>query len=472
MAGIGFELKGLFKRKGYVGRLGAYFISSMVTVGPTIMCILIVLCGKYFLKLQHESVLNENLFLGTIIYSFAFSLIVTGGLSMFGARYVSDCIYQKKLHKIFPSFLGLIIVTSLIIFVGTVIFLWGADISPFLKVLTYFLILQLSIIWIESVYVSAIKDYISIVIIYLIGTIITVGIIFIQHRYTLVKIDNVKLLLMTINLGFLIITILLFFKLYRILGWDKYSLTECFQFVKKIKSYPQLLAIGSIFYIGMYAHNFVFWIFKMGTNVFNTYRIFPIYDVPMFFAFITIIPSMVLFVVEVETEFYYKYNNYYQKIRSGGGNIKDILLAKDEMVRTLSLQFRHIISVQLMVSTITVLLGFNILPKFGLSLYLVNIFCLLAIGCVSYVLMNLLCIVLLYFDDRKGTFVIALIFAIGSILASYISVKYGEQFYGYDFFIAAIISLILAVLRVSSVLKNIEYRTFGHQPLYGEEDGI
>ena len=49
MAGIGFELKKLFKNKGIIQNAKAYSYSTIITIGPSAICIMLVLGMQYIL---------------------------------------------------------------------------------------------------------------------------------------------------------------------------------------------------------------------------------------------------------------------------------------------------------------------------------------------------------------------------------------------------------------------------------------
>ncbi len=55
MAGIGFELKKLFKEHSLFYDIRAYFISSLVSIGPTCLCIVLITTMQYFMKVMGES---------------------------------------------------------------------------------------------------------------------------------------------------------------------------------------------------------------------------------------------------------------------------------------------------------------------------------------------------------------------------------------------------------------------------------
>lgn len=158
MAGIGFELRRMWGKKNYISNIKAYFVSALVTTGPTIICILMITSMQVLLGYLGESFMNKELFIATIIYDFAFSLIITGGFTLFASRYVSDCIYEKEYNKIIPSFFGMVLIILTIAFLVGNIFFAKSDIQPSIKLISYTIFSELSIIWIQMVYLSTVKD--------------------------------------------------------------------------------------------------------------------------------------------------------------------------------------------------------------------------------------------------------------------------------------------------------------------------
>ena len=103
MAGIGFELKKLFGKKGYLRNLRAYLYTAFITVGPTILCISMVTAIQLFLIFIGVGLSDRELFLAAVTYSFVFSLIITSGFSMIVTRYISDKLFDKEYDYILPS---------------------------------------------------------------------------------------------------------------------------------------------------------------------------------------------------------------------------------------------------------------------------------------------------------------------------------------------------------------------------------
>ncbi|NGT55677.1 exopolysaccharide Pel transporter PelG, partial [Clostridium perfringens] len=106
MAGIGFELKKIIDKDNIFAQARVYFMSSLITVGPMIICITLFLVMQRLLKNLGVSYANIQIFNAVIIYSFLISYISSNGISMLMSRYISDCIYAKKSGCIFESFFG------------------------------------------------------------------------------------------------------------------------------------------------------------------------------------------------------------------------------------------------------------------------------------------------------------------------------------------------------------------------------
>jgi uncharacterized membrane protein len=272
-------------------------------------------------------------------------------------------------------------------------------------------------------------------------------------------------ILFSMDIGFMLIMVLFFIKLFCTFEFKKPSISECFKFLKSMDLYPELLFIGLFYFIGMYSHNFIFWLSVKGTVVENTFYIAPFYDVPVFYALLTIIPVTVLFTIKVETSFYEKYKEYYAIVQ-GEGSFKEIKEAKIEMVSTLSMELKYLVQIQLFITWIAIVIGKIILFKSGLSILSRDIFSIVALGSSAYIIMYILIIFLLYFDDRRSVMLVAFIFLLSNIIFTKISLILGESFYGYGFFFSALISMVIAFLRLQKFLENLEYHTFAEQSIF------
>lgn len=467
MAGVGFELKKLFHNRGFFYNLQAYFVSSIITVGPTVLCILLITAASSILKSFGETYRNRQLFTATLTYSFAFSIIITGGFAMLASRYVADCLFEKKYGKVLPSLFGIISIILIINFFSCSIFFMNSKIENHIKLISYIIYAVISIILIQSVYLSCVKEYTVIVRAYFIGGVISILLTFILKKF--LGLSPMLSLLFSLMCGFLFMCILFFIILYRIFGQEySISLSNSFEFLKSMDKYPELIWTGFLFFLGLYGHNFVFWLSSEAIVIEDTYRFYPQYDLAAFYAFLTIMPSMVMFVVKVETAFYEKYRNYYSLVL-GNGSIKDVKEAKYEMNSVLSAELRYIIEMQFFISFTLIVIGMRVLPLMGMTMMAIDIFSILTLGSLAYVIMYMVSLILLYFDDRKGTLWVSIIFSISTIAFSAISIILGSGFYGYGFFFSALLGMVTSLFRLSSYIKDIDYYTFGFQPIFIKE---
>ncbi|MEE8324627.1 MAG: exopolysaccharide Pel transporter PelG, partial [Candidatus Humimicrobiaceae bacterium] len=114
MAGIGFELKKLFKEKGLFSNIRAYLYSILVSLGPFILCTLMIVAIQLLLVFMDVPVGQKELFIATVIYAFIFAQIFTSGFTMIVTRFVSDMLYSKKLDRILPSLYGIMIIVVIL----------------------------------------------------------------------------------------------------------------------------------------------------------------------------------------------------------------------------------------------------------------------------------------------------------------------------------------------------------------------
>lgn len=467
MAGIGFELRKLFTGKGYLDSIKAYFVSSLVTVGPMILCITLMTVLQILLMYVGVDFSQRELFLSAMVYAFVFSLVVASIFIMLASRYIADMVFIKDYNQIIASFYGVIVVCLPIGGLLGGIFYQRSPIDLPFKLAAYLFYMELIVIWIQAIYISLFRDYFKILIGFLTGVVTAIILSCVALLFTEVR--AVLGLLISIDIGFFVIMVSYMHYLKRFLSDTDRNI---FNFISYIDRYPSLIFICFFYNLGMYSHNFVFWLSEYGVRAADTYSFAPFYDVPMFYAYFTIVPTLVLFVVTVETSFIEKYKNYYGNINNGG-NYQEIEMAKKEMSVVLAQEISYIMEVQLFFSIISLLIGRKLLPKIGMTGLSIDIFSILVLGCYVFVLMFVIILILLYFDDRKGALITTSFFLPSNILFSMLTLQWGEAYFGLGFFISGFCSLLIGLGRLIYYIRNIDYYTFCSQPiLYKEQIGL
>ena len=467
MAGIGFELKKIFKEEGFFSKVRAYAYSALVSIGPFILCTMIIAGIIVFMNFMDVTFKNRELFIATVVYAFIFAQIFASGFKMLITRFIADMLYKEKYELVLPSLYGVISIAVLLSGIAAIIFYWNSPLPLPIKFVSYLLFLELVIVFIMMEYLSTVKDYMKIVISFISGVAVIIGTAFVLLKYTVLS--PVLSLIVSMVAGFLLIIAVLMAYLKSFYGRP---IKRYFDFLVYFDKFPSLFFVSFFFTLGMYGHNFMFWMSKLGVKIGGTYIYAPTYDVPTFYAFLSIMPSMVMFIVSIETSFYEKYKAYYSLI-TGRGNLADIEGARKDMTRVLWSEIRNIMELQLFFTLIFIAAGYYLLPRLGLTQLSIDIFNLLALGAYMNVMTMIIMLILLYFEDRAGALFIAVTFFMSNIFFTFLTLNYTESTYGMGFFLSTFFSLTIAVLELVVFLKNINYHTFCGQPIiYKEKVGL
>lgn len=162
MAGIGFELKKLFHRRGLMAMLRAYGYAGVICAGPMLLGVLLqfgVLIVSSWWQVGRP---DRDLLVCMITYTLLTSLVLTSFLSMPVTRFLADMLFDHDEKMILPSFWGS---TGIMLVVGAVlytVFLLFSGATLMQGVLCLWLFLEMVVNWNAMSYLTAIKDYKSI----------------------------------------------------------------------------------------------------------------------------------------------------------------------------------------------------------------------------------------------------------------------------------------------------------------------
>jgi len=457
MAGIGFELRKLFRDQGLLSSIRAYGYSSLTTVGPMVLCISMIILMQRLMASTGAAYLEQELFLATVVYCFIFSVLITGGLSLLLTRFIADMMFEKKYEHMLSSFYGAAAVCLPLGAVCAWLFLRGVTAGFGYKAAAFLFFSELIIIWLQTVHLSALKDYKRIVRNFLYGVAIAVLGSWLVLALTPFKSATAVLTMMAI--GFFVI-VLLSARHFEEMFPPKSSRLY-FRFLGYFRKYPALFGIGTFFYSGVYIHSFVYWFGPYSARVADQYAISPFYDLPVFYAYLTIVPTLVAFVVSMETSFYEKYRDYYDKILNGG-TFNEVKRAKQAMQQTLMQEISFIMELQLLFTVISIALGIKLLPMIGFSMVQLDTFMTLVLGYFLFITAFIVMLLMLYFDDRKGALVISGLFVVLNAGMTYWTMS--SENHGLGLFLAAFVTLVLALARLVAYVRNIDYYTFCARP--------
>lgn len=455
MAGIGFELKKIFEENTISSKVKGFSYATLISVGPMIVSVLMLIMISGMLKSLNIDIANRELITASIMYAYIFSMISVSGFVLVISRYVSDKLYMGEVKDVLSSIVGVVGINLLIGGTVAMVFYYNSPLDQSFKVLSYLFFLELSVIYILIAYISALKDYMRIVMSFAIGALIAVlASIFFVGIGTVIT----SAVLGGMVFGFLFTIV---FMLIAIKNFFRTLSPNVFSFLHYMYKMPYLFLINLCYTFGLFAHNFIFWRFSdISREIMDTYMVSTNYDDATFFAVLTIIPATVLFVVRVETTFYKKYRKFCRNLE-GGGTLKNIESAKREMISVLRKELINIIQVQFVLTLLLVVFGVLILlPVLGKDRQTIELFVLLAIGYFMTYMTFIMITILLYFDNQEDSFKIATIFLLTNSSLTYISVLLGETYYGLGLPISALISFMIGNYYLNKTLENIDYRLF------------
>ena len=456
MAGIGFRLREIVTRKTFTEWVQLYLYSAIVFAGPWLFSILCLAALSVFAlpDLHREGV---ALFTVTVVYCYAFSLIATGLLQLPVTRYVADRLYVKDRTSILPSFVATTIVVATVqAFVGAA-FMSLCDVSLAYKIWATSLYVVISVIWMAMIFLTAAKDYNALVAGFFVGYLVS---------FVLGKLLGMRMGVDGLLCGFLAGQVVLcFWLVWRIFEEFPNDLPFNFDFRHTFTQYPTLAWSGVAYSAAIWIDKFLFWFHpKTGIRVHSLfYTHFP-YDSAMFFAYLTIVPTLSLFLVRVETEFYTKYKAFF-----GGILNKDPLSAiearKRELIETLRKSLGAVIIYQGIVTLAVMILLPMLLDTFDISQDHLPVFRTACIGAVFHVLLLVLTVVLLYFDFRGAVLLVSAFFLVSNAGFTWITLSMPEDTWGLGYLGSTALSLLLCIVLLWNRLTNLEFVTFVRQPI-------
>ncbi len=464
MAGIGFELKKLFQKKGVLNTAKAYGYATVICAGPMLLGILLLLGIMGLCSVFEVPVLTRELLVSMITYTLLCSVLVTAFFSMVVTRYVADMLFEDKKQAVLPAFWGS---TVVMMCVGSV--LWGIFLcfsgATFLQAILMFVLFnELIIVWNAMSFLTAIKDYKSIFVSFLTAVAVTVlvGVLLLY-----LHVSAVEGILCAVTMGYGVMVVWHVILLHR---YFPHTDLGAFLFFRWIDEFLPLALSGLFMNVGMFSHLVILWFSEIGVQVHGLFYGAPWHDVPALLAFLTALMTTVNFVVSVEVNFYPKYRNHYS-LYNDKGTIGDIKQSEKEMLDTLKTEVFYTALKQLLFTAVCIALGgylLDMLPL-GFNEVMRGYFRTLCVAYGLYAIGNMLMLILLYFTDYKGACLTTGIFAGATILFTLISMLFPSVFYGFGFLLASMLFVLVTAFRLDYFTKRLPYYILAAQPLVAED---
>lgn len=193
-------------------------------------------------------------------------------------------------------------------------------------------------------------------------------------------------------------------------------------------------------------------------------RVFSNYDTPMFLAFMTIVPSMAFFLVQMETSFVKHYAAYYQGVR-GRADYFTLEEKKEGILKNLTDHFKKFVFFQGILSGFVILFIHAVAEAVHLNPLQTGIFRIGILG--TFLQMGFLMIlnILFYFDFQKEACAMTLLFAAANTFLTAVTLKIGLPAYGFGFASACFVTVAAGFFVMDAKIRDLSYWTFMRQPI-------
>ena len=395
MAGIGFELRKVVNRGGVASFFQIAMSGAMIVSGPWILSILTITLIQTVLNRTGTDGLE--LFMGVIIYAYAFSLFLFGGFHYIFTRRMSDLLYIKEEGQAFGYVLRLlgpiILLSTVIALPASVALNIKIPYAAVFKISAVLIFITVNCLWIIMLFVSVLKWYIKIMLVYASG--FTASLLLI---YLLIRPLGLAGALLGFSLGHMLIVTLLIILCRKAWKPEKPSPPQEIEpsekkypgpvqviadFSRYAKKHRFLLGAGIFYYGGIWIDKFIFWI-SDGVNVGGTYlRLFADYDIAVYIANLTMIPGLIFFVVYSETEFYTALKRFlFTLVR---GRYPSILQRRRRLAEITGISIKEQSLLQGIVSLSVILLAGGIIFKITLAAVFFHLLFLTLLNYIFYI---------------------------------------------------------------------------------------
>lgn len=451
MAGIGFVLRRLTRQDDLSGMVRGYFYSALVSSGPFLVTV-IAMGALNIVADQALGIEAVETFRIVTIYNFSLSLLTTGPLLLVVTRYLADRIYEQKVEEAPGMLVGALIV-SFVLQYPLVLFLYFGvtEMTAFERlaaVLHFFLV---SGIWLVSVFLSALKDYRAIGMAFTGGMAVGFG-----GGWLMMERFGAAGLLLGFSIGLACIFFALTLK---VMLEYPYGVRRPFAYLSYFRKYWDLALFGFAYNAAIWIDKLVLWSAPDATTAAIGLVSNPAYDSAMFLAHITTVPVLAIFVVNIETDFFERYQKFYRDIQRHA-TLGDIRRNQRGIIQVLASAGRNILILQCIICSLAILASPVLLGLLRVDMLQLGIFRLGVLGSLFQILFVFLTIVLAYFDLRRRLMQLSIIYLLLNFGFSWLSLQGGFAWYGYGFFLASFVAFLLALATCAYEISRLPYLTF------------
>lgn len=466
MAGIGVKLDKIYEKNTLITTLSGMSYSTVVTIAPMVIVIGAIFAMMKLLQFDKLEYSERELFSCTVLYIFVFALIATSVLNAVVSRYIADKIFEDEYGAIMPCFYFCLVLTLIIGLVPAFIFFVHeyvvGKVDPVFILFSFIGYVALIFVFHAMQFLNICKEYEKITLFYLIGMVLGV----VSALLINMMIHHVIYsMLLGVDIALILVCVLEYAQLIKFFPVNDHQYTKvCGHF----KTYWSLIISNTLYILGLYAHNFVYWTSEMRVVVRESFVCAEPYDMATFLALITNISASVIFITAVERRFSGKYRIYVEKLI--GGRLDDIETAKNRMFRQIGVELLGLVRIQFIISVALFLIFIVVLPQIGISGFIMQMYPCLAAGYFILFLMYGGMVFLYYYNDLLGAILTSATFLVTELVVTLIVRNYTNVWYGLGVVLGASLGFVICYIRLRWVERNIDRHIFceGNIKPYGK----
>jgi uncharacterized membrane protein len=457
MAGIGFELRRILQRGTLLSMLGAYGYAGVIGSGPWVLSIVGILAVGFLSAATAGPTQAVAQFQVSVTYLIAISLIVTGPFQLSYTRFVADRMFEKRNDLVLPNYQS---VAMTVTWISGVLGLLAAlflfrDESVLYRLLMVAGLVLLSNIWIATILLSSLKHHKSIVLLYALGYGVSVLGALAFARFGLAGLIGGFVLGQAVLLAGMLGLIVREFSADHFIS---------FEYFRRDQHFRSLMWTGLFYNLAIWIDKFLFWFYEPTSQaVIGPLRASLIYDLPIFLAYLSIIPGMAVFLLRLETDFVDYYDAFYDAVR-GGSSLHLIERYRNGMVESARTGIFEIIKIQAIAALLVIAFGDPLLAWMGISPLYAPLLHVMVIGAGLQVVLLGILNVYFYLDRRNLALAMVGLFLLLNTLLTAATLWIGPEYFGYGYAGSLLIVNVIALVALDRVLERLEFETFMLQP--------
>jgi uncharacterized membrane protein len=451
MAGIGFVLRKLTSRGDLLGLSHAYVHASVSTSGGWLFTIgalgVIATFGPVFA--DYDDLVTFRLI---VVYNFSFSLVFNGALTLVLTRCLSDQLFARDARGIPGLVVGGLAVSFLTSAPAVLPFyLWYVDVEAGARLAACVNYALIGSVWVLSVFLSTLKEYAAVTRAFGAGMLVGLGAAWLSGPEA-----GAGGMLAGFNIG---LACIVFALLARIFAEFPFPVERPFAFLPYFRTHWPLALGGTTYYAGIWVDKWLMWTAPERLVLPSGLVSYPDYDSALFLACLSIVPSMAVFVVNIETRFFEQYHKFYRDV-ADHATLDRIRENQAGLLQAVLLGSRQLVLPQVVLAIGLVLLAPVLLVALAIPYGQLSMFRIATLGALFQLFFLLLTIVLSYLDQNRLTLALHALFFTTNALATLGCLALGFPYYGYGYFVAAVVAFLVASVATVNRLADLPYHVF------------